>query len=80
LCNSCGGDYPTYGGGGTVTNINGNWLSFGDKCTGTLQEVDFIPKLCCSADKPPCYWCKSCGINYQLEIAKKFNNDYSNDY
>ncbi len=36
FCDSCGGDYPVYGGEGLRKPEVGWWLRFGDKCTGTL--------------------------------------------
>lgn len=61
-----------YGGEGTGNPFVGYWYRFGDKCTGTLQEANSIPKLCCTA-VPQCAWCSYCGGDYPEAVARKFN-------
>ena len=58
----------------------GWWLRFGEKCTGTLQEANNIPQLCCTADEPPCAWCVSCGGIYPWEIGRKYNQDHWSNF
>jgi hypothetical protein len=78
FCDTCGGDYPMYGGEGTGRPGVGFWYRYGDKCTGTLQEANSIPKLCCTA-VPQCAWCSYCGGDYPEAVARKWNRGrYSN--
>eukprot|EP00347_Sterkiella_histriomuscorum_P014024 403362451 len=77
LCTSCGGDYPVYGGEGFKENEWGHWQRFREHCTGELYSESGPPHLCCSADKPPVQYCRTCGGDYPYRIGKRINaGDY----
>jgi hypothetical protein len=54
LCDECGGDYPSYGGEGYTDPEVGWWERYSGQCAGNVYNTNNIPKLCCSADEPPC--------------------------
>ena len=75
LCTTCGGDYPNYGGEGFKQDDWGHWLRFREHCTADLYSESGPPQLCCSADKPPVQYCRSCGGDYPYQIGRKIDRD-----
>ncbi|CDW84951.1 UNKNOWN [Stylonychia lemnae] len=75
LCQSCGGDYPTYGGEGYKEYDWGWWDMFRDSCTAELFGESGPPKLCCSVQDPPLKFCSSCGGDYPFRVGRKLNVD-----